>query len=602
MKSVDFSKVMFKSGYWLEKEELNRKITINAVYERFDSSGRLKAFDCDWREGEKNCPDIFWDSDVAKWMEGAAYILAHYPDKKLEERLDSLIEKIRINQRADGYFNIHFMAVEPAKRFYNRDWHELYCAGHLMEAAIACDSIGKPVLLECMEKYSDYIHRVFVKEKSSCFASSGHEEIELALIRMYRHTGMKKYLDLAKHFIDIRGTDEDYNLNPGYRKDYMQAHMPVREQKEAVGHAVRALYLYTGMAMLAKETEDTELFSACKALFENIVNQKMYITGGVGSTHIGEAFTNAYDLPNDTAYAETCASIALMLFSRAMLENETDSRYADIIERAFYNGVLSGISLDGKRFFYENALEINLNEHFENAFGSPRYPITQRPEIFGCSCCPPNLNRLLSSLGGYIFGLEDNTLFINQYASSEFEENGVYCSVKTDYPVSGKIIVEAKGIAELALRIPDWCKHFEINTPYHIKNGYAIIENRENIIELKLEMKPCSVFANSHVARDAFKLCFMRGPIVYCAEEIDNGGELHRFSVSPEFCYEEIYNNTLSGLPELEISAFRLETDEKLYSGNLPKKTPAKLRLIPYSSFANRGESDMRVWFNSEIH
>lgn len=601
MKSIDFTSVELQSGYWFSKEELNRKITINAVYEQFDASGRIGAFDCNWRDGQEKRPHIFWDSDVAKWMEGTAYILAQHADAELERRLDELIEKIRIHQGSDGYFNIYFITVEPAMRFHNRDSHELYCAGHLIEAAIACDAIGKPVLLECMKKYVDYIRRVFVEEKSALFATPGHEELEIALMRLYRYTGERSYLELAAHFINIRGTQDDYcsEQYASYscaHSVHNQSHLPVREQREAVGHAVRAFYLYTGMAMLAKETDDAELFAVCRTLFENITRCKMYVTGGVGSSHIGEVFTNAFDLPNDIAYAETCAAISLMFFSRAMGENEVDGCYADVIERAFYNGVLSGLSLDGKRFFYTNPLEINRNEHFKNAFGEAWFPITQRPEIFGCSCCPPNLNRLLPTLGGYLFGREEDTLYIHQYATARMMENGVSCTMETDYPVSGSVRITVEGILKVAVRIPGWCSSFEVNKPYKMEKGYAVIQNDGTPIHLELDLTPHAVFADSRVARDAYKLCIMRGPVVYCAESVDNGPDLHAFSIATDFAWSE-RNVTECGLPEFDISAFRLADSGQLYSSVVPEETAATLHLIPYSAFANRGECDMRVWF-----
>lgn len=601
MKSIDFKSVQLNNGFWFEKEKLNREKTINAVYNRFADTGRIKAFDFDWRDGEDGKPHIFWDSDVAKWMEGAAYILAKHSDKELEEKLDSLIEKIRENQGKDGYFNIYFTVVEPAKRFKDRNCHELYCAGHLIEAAIACDEIGKPQLLYCMEKYVDYIIKVFLDEKSASFASPGHEEIELALVRLYKYTLNKKYLSLAEHFINIRGSKDDFTAEAGgmvFSGDYCQSHKPVREQDEAVGHAVRALYLYTGMAMLAKETDDTELFNVCKKLFENITTKKMYVTGGVGSTHIGEAFTNAYDLPNDVAYAETCAAISMMFFGKAMLENENDGKYADVIERAFYNGVLSGLSLDGKSFFYTNPLEINLNEHSENLLGKAWFPITRRPEIFDCSCCPPNINRVLASLGGYVFGMDNGTLFINQYTASEMKCGDMVCKTVTEYPLNGKITVTATGCKKIALRIPEWCENFELNKPFDLKKGYAIIENDGDEIILNLEMRPRAVFADSHILRDAYKLCVMRGPVVYCAESIDNIAELHRFSLSPNFKYEETLSD-LSALPEINISAYCLENCDEIYSSKVPKLTEKTLHMIPYNAFANREECDMRIWFSA---
>lgn len=595
MQNIKFNDVRLQSGFWFEKEKLNRETTINTVYHQFDLTGRIKAFDFNWFDGDDLQPHYYWDSDVAKWMEGAAYILAKEENADLEKKLDDLIEKIRIHQCPDGYFNIYFTVVEPSKRFRRRANHELYCAGHLIEAAIACDEIGKPVLLECMKKYIAYIHKVFVVDKSAAFASPGHEEIELALVRLYRHTGDKFYLDLAAYFINIRGTEDDIE-----RVDYDQSDRPVRSIDEAIGHAVRAVYLYIGMAMLAKETNDKELFEVCRTIFNNIYTKKMYITGGVGSTPIGEAFTNAYDLQNDIAYAETCASIAMMIFCREMLTMENNAVYADVIEREFFNSMMSGLSLDGQRFFYVNPLEINLNEHFRNKYGSTKYPITQRPEIFGCSCCPPNINRMLASLGNYIFGLEDDTLYVNQYPGATMEKDGISCVIETNYPTSGVINVKANGVKRVALRIPSWSASFKLNKAYEMNNGYAIVENDGADIVLELDMTPRAIFSNSHVNRDAYKLCIQRGPVVYCAEAVDNGAELHRFSVAPNFTWSEKFD-TVSGLPELDISAYKLTDTDALYSTSIPQRTETTLHLIPYSSFANRGESDMRVWFNAII-
>ena len=606
MKNIDFTSVTLTSGYWLSKENLNREATIRAVYEQFEKTGRIQALNCDWREGQENRPHVFWDSDVAKWIEGAAYILAKHPNAELETQIDSLIEKIRSNQCNDGYFNTYFISVEPAKRFFDRDAHELYCAGHLIEAAIACDKIGKPALLECMEKYIAYIYKIFTENRNIHFSTPGHEEIELALLRLYRHNGNNMSLKLAEYFINTRGTDADYcdsphdakNYHPGNHAVYNQSHLPVREQKEAVGHSVRAIYLYTAMAMLAKETYDSELLYVCRSLFNDIIQRKMYITGGVGSTAIDEAFTNPFDLPNDTAYAETCAAISVMFFCRAMLESDVNSRYADAIERAFYNGVLSGISLDGKRFFYVNPLEINLNEHFKHEFGEPKLPITQRPEIFGCSCCPPNLNRLLASLGNYLFGIDNGILYIHQYTSSNTEVDGVSCNVETDYPTSGLIRVKVKGATAVALRIPEWCSSFTLNKAYVMEKGYAVVQNDGTPIELVLDMTPRAVFADSRVSRDSYKLCIMRGPVLYCAETADNENLLSQYSIPADFEWNKT-DEEIGGLPKLKISAFCISNSDKLYTSTIPKRKKTTLNMIPYSAFANRGECDMRVWFHA---
>ena len=591
MKTFSYANVDLTSGYLFDKQRLNQKTTINAVYDRFDETGRIAAFNFDYKEGDPNNPHIFWDSDVAKWMEGACYILKKHRDDDLEAKVDSIVKKIKEHQGDDGYFNIYYTVCEPNGRFTDRDRHELYCAGHLMEAAVAySEATGKSDLLDCMERYADYIKKIFVDDKSAAFVAPGHEEIELALIRMYLHTGKKKFLDLSEHFINIRGTESDE------KNFYDQSHLPVREQSEAVGHSVRAGYLYTGMAYLAKQTNDAELLEACKKLWNNITRKKMYVTGGLGSTRIGEAFTSEYDLPNDTAYTETCAGIALMFFANAMLAFENDSQYADVTERVLYNGVLSGLSLDGKAFFYENPLEINLSERYENKFGKRKLPITQRLEYFSCSCCPPNINRLLASLGNYVYGVDGDTLYVNQYISSKLSADGITASMTTEYPNNGTVKFKANGTQKIAFRIPWWCESFEINKPYTVKNGYATVENdgSETVIEFAMTVK--AVYADPRVIRDAGRVCFMRGPIVYCAEAVDNPHVLHTYRVSPNAKVSESYDESF-GLMTLELDAERLlGFDGDLYSTEAPKTESTTLKLIPYNCFANRGESDMLVW------
>ena len=598
MKTFSFSDVTLTSGHLFEKQELNRNTTVFAVYDRFFETGRISAFDFGYDpevEGSVK-PHYYWDSDVAKWIEGVAYILKHHPEMtELEARADAIIENVKRHQRDDGYFNIYHMQCEPESIFKKRHNHELYCAGHLMEAAVAyADATGKTTLLECMEKYAEYIYKVFVVDKSAEFFSPGHEEIELALVRMYRYTGKKMYLDLAAHFINVRGKNpEDVSVHPMYTQD--QA--PVREQTEAVGHAVRAVYLYTGMAYLAAETGERELADACRTLWNDIVRNKMYVTGGIGSTKIGEAFTRAYDLPNDTAYAETCAAIGLVFFANSMLALENKAEYADVAERALYNGVLSGLSLDGRAFFYTNPLEINLSEHWEKGTQRRDFPITQRPAMFGCSCCPPNINRLLPSLGNYIYGEDDGVLYVNQFVSSELSTDTVKCTQDTDYPNSGNITLRVDGARAVAIRIPSWCDSFRINREYRMENGYAIIENSGEI-EVELDVAPRLVYADSRIIRATGRVCVMKGPVVYCAEGVDNGADLHSYAVPENAAFTEAFDKEL-GLCTLEMScAKRKEFEGSLYSNKAPTEEPAKLKLIPYNAFANRGETDMIVWFN----
>ena len=590
MQLYSYKQVEITGGYLAAKQELNRKITINAVYDRFKETGRIDAFSMSRKDAH-----IFWDSDVAKWMEGAAYLLAQSPDAELERKVEALIDNIEKYQGADGYFNIYYTVCEPDGRFTQRGNHELYCAGHLFEAAVAyAEATGRERFLACMEKYADYIYRVFVEEKSAAFVTPGHEEIELALVRMYRYTGKKKYLDLAAFFINERGRHD------GELTDYNQSHVPVREQREAVGHSVRAVYLYSAMADLALELHDEQLQNACDALYRDITERKMYVTGGIGSCHLGETFSKPYDLPNAEAYTETCAGIGLMFFCQRMLRLENNAAFADTVERVFYNGVLSGISLDGKSFFYENPLEITLLDHFSNSYGARRFPITQRLECFSCSCCPPNLNRLLPLLGEYLYGRQDDTLFVNQFAASTLSDGDVTCVMTTDYPVNGRVTLSAQGVKRLAVRIPAWCASFTLNKPYTVQNGYAVVDAEGETV-LELDMTPFAVCADSRVVRDAGKLCVQAGPIVYCAESVDNGENLHTFSISPNF-ESTVHYSEAFGLNELEISAKRYAQGGALYrraehSGNQPQ--PATLHLIPYSAFANRGESDMLVWFNA---
>ena len=594
MKHFTYQQVSLTEGFLAAKEKLNRDITIHAVYNRFDETGRIGAF-----YFNTDAVHIFWDSDVAKWMEGASYIIAKHPNAELETKIENLIDLIEKNQGADGYFNIYYTMKEPDGRWTKRDHHELYCAGHLFEAAVAyAEATGKERFLHLMEKYADYIHKVFVKEDSAAFSTPGHEEIELALIRMYHYTGKKKYLDLAAHFLNTRGVSEKDDLD-----NYTQSHLPIREQKEAHGHSVRAVYLYTAMADLARETDDRALKEACRALYLDIITKKMYITGGIGACAIGETFAKPYDLPNAEAYTETCAGIGLMFFCDRMQTLENKATYADTIERILYNGLLSGLSLSGDAFFYENPLEITLLEHFSNVFGKRRFPITERKKLFSCSCCPPNINRLLPKLSEYVFGMEGETLFVNQFTAARLETENVRCEMTTAYPVNGTIIIHAEGVEKLAIRIPAWCRRFTISKAYTMENGYAIVEN-DGKITVAFDMTPFTLRSNVKVIRNVGKLCVQRGPVVYCAESVDNGENLHAFAVPAALSATEAYSEEY-GLPVLTVDAFRYaDTDDSLYvhaSESKPSFISTKLKLIPYNAFANRGESDMLVWFHEKF-
>lgn len=597
---TSYRSVTLYSGYLKEKESLNRSVTLSAVYDRFDESGRIRAFSCDWKEGMPDRPHFFWDSDVAKWMEGAAYSLAREENADLQNKVEHLIDEIEKNQGEDGYFNIYFTVCEPEHRFTDRDWHELYCAGHLMEAAVAYyEATGRDRFLRLMEKYAAYIEKVFLIDRSAPFETPGHEEIELALYRMYTCTGNVKYLTMMTHFLERRGAEDNREKQIFNAAQYAQSHLPIRRQREAFGHSVRAMYLYAGMTDLALETKDEALLDACRALFEDVTERKMYVTGGIGSTCMGEAFTAAYDLPNNTAYTETCASIGMMFFANRLFKADPkrDSRYHDAVELELYNGALSGLSLDGECFFYENPLEICLAERRRiiSTNDRERFPITQRPKIFGCSCCPPNIVRLLASLGEYLYAYDEerDTVFIHQFADSLYDDGKHRVRVTTAYPDDGVIRIESD--TPFAVRMPAWCQSFESDTPYRAQNGYAYFE--KGSVTLTLDMTPYLVTSSLGIVRNVGKAALKRGPIVYCAEGVDNGALFTLY-----FDRKTVQNATANKDPVLGICLTvkgyrRLETVTRgLYAPLKEAFEECEIKLIPYASFANRGESDMAVY------
>jgi DUF1680 family protein len=357
------------------------------------------------------------------------------------------------------------------------------------------------------------------------------------------------------------------------------------------------MYLCTGLAYLAAETGEEKLIEQVKTLWEDAVYRKMYVTGGLGSTCIGEAFTTAYDLPADQAYTETCAGIGLCFFSQGMLALDNNARYADAIERALYNGVTSGVSVSGDQFFYENPLEINLGERYSNRFGARRFPANRRVACFGCSCCPPNLNRLLASLGNYCYGAENGTLYVNQFVASDLKADGITASQDTDYPRNGAVTVSAQGVSRIALRIPSWCAGFTLDQPYVMENGYAVVENPGAPVTLTLDLTPQIVWADRRVLRAAGQVAIMRGPVVYCAEGVDNGeGQLHNYRITYPL-NADVEGTDLYGLPTMTVNCECRVDEGELYSNQPPRFEASSVKLIPYNAFANRSETDMRVWF-----
>ena len=606
VRNIPFDQVKITGGFWAQKQRMNRETTVFSVERRFRDTGRFQAFKLTWKpDGEEPQPHFFWDSDIAKWVESVAYILKTEKDEALYRSAREVIDDLIAGQCEDGYFNIYHQIVHPEERFKDRDHHELYCLGHLIEAALAWrQATGEEDFLQALDRYIDLVIRVFTVERSAAFVTPGHEEIELALLKLYEARPDPKYLSLAMFFLDERGK-ADPVLGNWARGMYNQSHLPVREQATAEGHSVRAGYLYTAMAHAARLTGDETLLSACKKIFDDIVCHKMYLTGGVGSSCHGEAYTIPYDLPNDVAYAETCAAISLAFFAARMQEIEPEAKYADAIERVLYNGMLSGISLDGKSFFYENPLEIRLADRRRNVSvtGGDRLPITQRLEVFGCSCCPPNVTRVLASLGGWAFSADESRVFLHQYMPCTASFDGVRVTVETAYPAEGKIAVHIKGAKgrTLYLRIPGWCRAHTLEGETEVVNGYAAVPvtEDEQTFVLTLEMEPVFVSANPAVSADAGKVALTFGPLVYCAEGVDNDVSLPAFRINVRGSITEAFAPEYSA-PVFTVAGFVPAPSDALYAPAAPEREDLiekNLKMIPYFAFANRGESDMAVWF-----
>ncbi|MBQ8880498.1 MAG: glycoside hydrolase family 127 protein [Clostridia bacterium] len=607
LKPIPFYKTEITDGFWKERQRINREVTLYAVRDRFKETGRFDAFRCDWKEGDPNKPHFFWDSDIAKWIEGVANVCRRHPDPELIRECDEVIDLIVKNQGEDGYFNIYFTVIAPERRFLDRDKHELYCAGHLFEAAVAYyEATGKRKLLDAMCRYADYIEKRFKTDRDTGFKTSGHEEIELALFRLYECTGEQRYFDLAEFFINERGPD-DVPLSPTSALAYNQSHLPVRRQREAVGHAVRATYLYSAMADLCAYTEDPELFEACDELFDSITKRRMYVTGGIGSSASGEALTRDYDLPNILSYSESCAGMGLIFFALRMLSLNPDSKYADVIERVMYNNLLSSTSIDGKSFFYTNPLETipylyykdNITEYYKI-----KYPKPTRSQVFKTSCCPSNIVRVISSMENLIWGEDGERLYIHQFISAETtvtrDGRDVRVTMRTDYPKSGRVEISVSGAPlKLAVRIPYFVKGNYGKT----QHGYALLtlQDGESTV-FEFDMTPRIVEARDEVLFAACKCCVMRGPVVYCSEAIDNGEGIRNTLLDLTTKIEEDYTGNYHS-PVLRAEGWRRSTpnDAPLYSDGVSPLRKVELTLIPYYAFANRGESEMSVWLRYKM-
>ena len=592
---------------------------------------------------------LFQDTDFTKWVEAVAYSLTQHPDDALEKLADDAIDVVCAAQLDNGYLDTFYIINDQSKIFSNlRDNHELYCFGHLTEGAVAYyEATGKDKLLKTACRYADYIDSRFGLEEGKCKGYPGHEIAEMALVRLYHATGEERYLNLSRFFIDERGkqpyyfdseVDHKFTPKPGeapLRHFYHQSHLPVRKQEEAVGHAVRAVYLYSGMADIARLTGDDSLLAACDTLWDNIANKKMYITGGIGSTNHGEAFTYAYDLPNDMAYAETCASIGLVFFARRMLQIKPEARYANVMERALFNGVLSGMALDGKSFFYVNPLEVlpEACRRDERKF----HVKSIRQKWFGCACCPPNIARLVSSIASYACTENNDTLFVHLYMGCELKkkvgEKEVSVQITSGFPYEGKVTLtvdcDTPTEMTLALRLPDWAKECVVNgvsttnealcggeaSPVleaikktagiscaKVSDGYLYLSGTwsgSSEIKLDFPMAVRIMAANPSVREDTGKVAVTCGPMVYCLEEADNGTDLHLLRLdckNPDF---KVNPGAILGAPSITANGYKGKNTagEGLYHVYQPEKpTECQLTFMPYYMWNNRGEGEMTVW------
>ncbi len=619
-------------GFWGDRVDAVAARTADILYERCVAAGMLDQIDPDREPPGVRIPfhvndgftartvttQMFWDSDLGKTIETAAYSLFRRANPELEAKIDAVIDMYAKLQEPDGYLSSWYQRVEPGKRWTNlRDCHELYCAGHLIEGAVAYyQATGKRKLLDVLCRYADHIASVLGPEPGKTKGYCGHEEIELALVKLGRATGERKYLELARYFIDQRGQqphffDAEARARGADPKDfhfktyeYNQSHKPVREQDKVVGHAVRAMYLYSGMADIATEYGDADLRTALDRLWDDLVSKRLYVTGGLGPSADNEGFTSDYDLPNESAYAETCAAVGLVFWANRMLGMGPDTRYADVMERALYNGAISGLSLDGALFFYENPLESRGGHH--------------RWIWHRCPCCPPNIGRLVASIGSYFYGLADDALAVHLYGDSiarfDIGQTPVRLVQQSRYPWDGKVAIgiEPERPAEftLHLRIPAWAdgallslNGAAVDLAGSIRDGYAAITRRwqaGDALALDLPLPAERLYANPKVRQTVGRVALRRGPLIYCVEATDNAAGLERFSLARDAAIEAAEApNLLGGVVTLSASG-QAEAPagwaDVLYRAEPPVKETVRLTAVPYFAWDNRDPGEMLVW------
>ena len=615
LRPLSLTDVRLSDGFWEPRRRINREKTLPSQFEHIEETGRLDNFRR--ASGKIDAPFrglYFNDSDVYKWLEASSWSLAEGPDPELTRMIDIAITEIEDAQQTDGYLNTYFTFERASERWTDFDLHEMYCAGHLFQAAVAhFYATGSERLLGVAVRFADHICDVFGQdEQGKRVAVDGHEEIEMALVELFRATGNRRYLEQAQFFVDARGhgfLGRPYGL---HEPSYSQDHEPLREQSETVGHAVRAMYLYCGAADVYAEIGDGALLAALQNLWRNMTTRRMYVSGGIGSRYEGEAFGDDFELPNDRAYAETCAAIGSVMWNWRMLMLGGDARYADLIEHTLYNAVLPGVSPEGGHYFYQNPLA-DEGKH-------------RRQPWFGCACCPPNVARLLASLPGYFYGASEDAVWVHLYAEGaatvELDRNRVVrLRQRTGYPWEGGIEVTVDGDGEFAmmLRIPSWCEEdasVQVNGEplgEEVSPGTYLQIRRVwrpgDTVSLNLPMPVRRVECHPYVSENEGRVALMRGPILYCAEQTDNPDiDLHILMLANEDPSTRFEPDLLGGVVVLDVGAQIVEPDDgwegRLYRnvhrrGRNVKPGATKLTAVPYFAWANREPGSMRVWLKT---
>jgi DUF1680 family protein len=586
IQAVDFSHVKITDSFWAPRLKSHAATTLAVCIDQIENqTGRIQNFE-NAAKGEGTHSGIFFDdSDVYKALEGIAYTLKNNPDAALEKKADEWIDKFAAAQQPDGYINTFYTLTGLGRRWNNMDKHEMYCAGHMIEAAVAYfQATGKRKLLDVSVKMAEHMMSVFGPGKRHWVP--GHEEIELALVKLYNVTGEVRYLDFANWLLEERGHGHGSKGDEGeWNPIYYQDEAPVREMTDIAGHAVRAMYLYCGMADVAALKRDTGYIDALNRLWDDVVLRNMYVTGGIGSSHHNEGFSEDYDLPNRDAYCETCASVGMVYWNWRMNQFTGDSKYIDVLERSMYNSALAGISLAGDRFFYVNPLASEGHHH--------------RQAWYGCACCPSQVSRFLPSIGNYIYGVSADAVWINLYIGNvaEFEVNKKQIKLRqeTNYPWEGAVTLTVESVSApvkeaLRLRLPGWCKSYtiavngeKITSPV-VEQGYAVISREWNSgdqVSLLLDMPVEVVSADPQVKEDVGKRAVQRGPIVYCIEEIDNKAGFEKMALTSDTQFQTDFVSELNGIVRIKASSKDHEA-----------------AFIPYYSWENREAGQMKVWID----